>query len=146
MALRQLALGVLAAFWAGAAGAQGKGFLPYEDSGAVARGETLYQEFCASCHGVDLEGETANWRERKDSGRMPAPPHDASGHTWHHPDMVLFRLTKLGVEAVVGQGYESDMPGFGDVLSDAQIIEILAYIKSTWPDDVIGMHNARSGS
>ena len=35
------------------------------------------------------------------SGRMPAPPHDASGHTWHHRDDVLFRLVKEGVTAVV---------------------------------------------
>jgi mono/diheme cytochrome c family protein len=67
------------------------------------------------------------------SGRLPAPPHDASGHTWHHPDGVLFRIVKQGIEAV-GGGYESDMPGFGDILSDAEIAAALAYIKSTWPD------------
>ena len=64
---------------------------------------------------------------------MPAPPHDASGHTWHHPDRQLFTITKLGVNAVV-PGYESDMPGFEGVLSDDEISAVLAFIKSTWPE------------
>ena len=72
---------------------------------------------------------------------MPAPPHDVSGHTWHHPDEVLFRLTKLGTAAVVGQGYESNMPGFSDALSDQDILDVLGFIKSTWPLEIIEMHN-----
>jgi mono/diheme cytochrome c family protein len=35
---------------------------------------------------------------------------------------------------VVGEGYESDMPGFGGILTDAEMRSILAYIKSTWPE------------
>jgi len=65
---------------------------------------------------------------------MPAPPHDASGHTWHHPDRVLLDVTKHGPEAVVGSGYASDMPGFAGVLTEAEITLILDYIKSTWPE------------
>ncbi len=68
------------------------------------------------------------------TGRLPAPPHDASGHTWHHPDGVLFRVTKDGPAAVVGDGYESDMPGFGDVMSDPEIQAVVEFIKSTWPE------------
>ena len=30
--------------------------------------------------------------------------------------------------------YESDMPGFADVLSDAEIRAVLDFIKSTWPE------------
>jgi mono/diheme cytochrome c family protein len=99
----------------------------------IARGKALYAGYCASCHGADLEGQR-DWKSRLPSGRMPAPPHDASGHTWHHPDGVLFRITKEGPAAVVGGGYESDMPGFGDVLSDDDIRTVLAFIKSTWPE------------
>jgi mono/diheme cytochrome c family protein len=99
----------------------------------IARGKALYAGHCASCHGADLEGQR-DWKSRLPSGRMPAPPHDASGHTWHHPDGVLFRITKEGPAAVVGGGYESDMPGFGDVLSDDDIRTVLAFIKSTWPE------------
>ncbi|HLS69023.1 MAG TPA: cytochrome c, partial [Kiloniellales bacterium] len=56
------------------------------------------------------------------------------GHTWHHSDEVLFRIVKEGTAAIVGGGYESDMPGFGDALSDGEIRAVLQYIKSTWPE------------
>ncbi|MFC4670758.1 cytochrome c [Seohaeicola nanhaiensis] len=98
----------------------------------IARGEALYAETCASCHGADLEG-APDWRRRNADGRMPAPPHDETGHTWHHADRDLFNITRLGVGGVV-PGYESDMPAYQDVLSDAEIIAVLAFIKSTWPE------------
>ena len=123
--------------------AVGQGFLPYRDAESVARGAQVYEENCASCHGTQLEGEE-NWRQPGPDGRLPAPPHDPSGHTWHHSDMVLFRLTKYGPAALVGNGYESNMPGFEGVLTDLEIAEVLAYIKSTWPDHIIEAHNARN--
>lgn len=105
------------------------------EGNSVASGRALYAQYCASCHGANLEGQT-DWRRRKPDGRLPAPPHNASGHTWHHPDDVLFKITKLGTEAVVGGGYKSDMPGFGATLDDDQIRAVLAYIKSTWPENI----------
>jgi len=96
-------------------------------------GRVLYAQHCASCHGLKLEGQ-ADWGRRLPSGRLPAPPHDASGHTWHHPDEVLLRITKEGPAAVVGNAYESDMPGFAAVLTDQQIRDVIGYIKSTWPE------------
>ena len=95
-------------------------------------GQEVYAESCASCHGADLEGQP-DWRRRLDNGRMPAPPHDETGHTWHHADGQLFTITKHGVRAVV-PGYQSDMPAFEGILSDEEIIAVLAYIKSTWPE------------
>lgn len=99
----------------------------------LSRGAAVYAEACASCHGAKLEGQP-DWRSPGLDGRLRAPPHDATGHTWHHPDIVLFRIVKEGTAAVVGGGYESDMPGFGGDLSDAEIRAVLAYIKSTWPE------------
>jgi mono/diheme cytochrome c family protein len=101
----------------------------------VAQGGTLYAAHCASCHGAKLEGQP-DWQRRKPDGRLPAPPHDASGHTWHHPDAVLFEITRDGVDAHAPQGYVSDMPGFRDKLSDDEIRAVLAYIKSTWPAEI----------
>jgi mono/diheme cytochrome c family protein len=98
----------------------------------VALGQEVYAQGCASCHGANLEGQP-DWRRRLENGRMPAPPHDETGHTWHHADRHLFTITKEGVGAVV-PGYESDMPAFGDSLTDAEIRAVLAYIKSTWPE------------
>lgn len=99
----------------------------------LANGSTLYAQHCAACHGADLEG-APTWRQPGPNGRLPAPPHDATGHTWHHADQVLFEITKYGSAAVIGGGYESDMIGFGDVMSDSDIRDVLAYIKSTWPE------------
>ncbi len=97
----------------------------------VALGDILYQQHCASCHGVELEGE-ANWKVRDENGFLPAPPHDETGHTWHHPDEQLFEITKIGTEAFVGRGYRSNMLGFEAQLDDTEIWAVLAYIKSQW--------------
>lgn len=100
---------------------------------AIATGRAVYEAYCAACHGAQFEGHS-DWQSPLPSGRLPAPPHDASGHTWHHPDGILLRIIRNGSAAVVGNGYESDMPGFGDVLTDAEIRAVLAFIKSTWPE------------
>ncbi|MEX0923219.1 MAG: c-type cytochrome [Rhodovibrionaceae bacterium] len=98
-------------------------------------GEEVYAAHCAACHGAELEGEP-DWRQRKPDGKLPAPPHDPSGHTWHHPDPQLFALTKYGPAALVGGGYESDMPAYEELLSDREIRASIAYIKSRWPEDI----------
>jgi mono/diheme cytochrome c family protein len=68
---------------------------------------------------------------------MPAPPHDASGHTWHHPDQLLFDITKHGVaKAAKLPGYDTAMPAFDGVLSDAEIVAVLSWIKSQWPAEI----------
>lgn len=102
------------------------------DAGTIALGQRLYDAQCASCHGADLQGQP-DWKTPLANGRFPAPPHDETGHTWHHPDALLERIVREGSAAVVGNGYESDMPGFGDLLTDDEIRAVLAYIKSTWP-------------
>lgn len=65
------------------------------------------------------------------------PPHDASGHTWHHRDDLLVAITREGMKPPwAPDGYQSDMPAFGGVLGDDEIGAVLAYIQSTWPDEV----------
>ena len=103
-----------------------------EDSAQVATGEVIYQSKCAVCHGIKLEGQP-NWRRELLYGGYPAPPHNGTGHTWHHADQHLFDATKLGGEASAGEGTVSHMLGFGDVLSDEEIWATIAYIKSHWP-------------
>lgn len=106
----------------------------------VATGKKIYDANCASCHGRDFMGE-ANWRERRDDGLLPAPPHDETGHTWHHPDDLLFALTKYGLAKMIGDGYQSAMPGFEKVLTDEEIIASLSYIKSRWPEEIRMRHD-----
>ncbi len=114
-----------------------------------ARGQVVYAENCAGCHGVNLEGQ-ANWRIQLADGTLPAPPHDTTGHTWHHDDGLLFDYTKLGGEAAMAArgvtGFASGMPAFGDVLTDAQINDVWAYIKSTWTDRERNVQAERSAA
>lgn len=98
----------------------------------IEQGRQVYAANCASCHGAKLEGQP-DWKRRLENGRMPAPPHDESGHTWHHADRQIFTITRDGIGAVV-PGYESDMPVFEGTLSDAEIAAVLSFIKSTWPE------------
>lgn len=102
---------------------------------AFAMGEAVYRAACTSCHGFELEGQP-NWRQPGPDGKMPAPPHDASGHTWHHSDEVLFNLTKFGLQAYVSESYQSDMPAFEGILSDHEIWAVILYIKSTWSEEI----------
>lgn len=107
-------------------------FADADDVILVKRGKAIYGEHCAACHGKNLEGQS-NWRQRRADGRLPAPPHDETGHTWHHSDAQLFEVTKHGSAAIAGPGYQSDMAAFAEVLDDAEIWAVLAYIKSRWP-------------
>jgi mono/diheme cytochrome c family protein len=111
------------------------GALTPDDPEIVRWGADVYAARCAACHGVRLEGQP-DWRKRGADDRLPAPPHDASGHTWHHPDEMLIAITKHGTGAVVSGTYEGNMPAFAGVLSDADIRAVLSFIKSTWPADI----------
>lgn len=116
------------------------------DTAVVALGKKVYDAQCAACHGAQLQGQP-NWRERDAAGRLPAPPHDATGHTWHHPDEVLFRITKLGVaQAANLKDYVSTMPAYEGVLTDAEIIAVLSYIKATWPAAIRRKHDELNAS
>ena len=101
-----------------------------EDAAKVTRGAVVYEAECSRCHGVDLEGQP-DWQSQLADGSHPAPPHDASGHTWHHADAQLFRIVKHG-----GESEKSSMPAFADKLSDSDIWATLAFIKSRWPDAI----------
>ncbi len=105
------------------------------DAQQVALGRRVYAAHCAACHGDRLQGQP-DWQTRKADGRLPAPPHDASGHTWHHADRALFDITKHGLAPFVPRGYRTDMPAYESVLSDAEIWAVLAFIKSSWPPEI----------
>jgi mono/diheme cytochrome c family protein len=104
----------------------------------LSQGAALYAQNCSTCHGAELGGQP-NWRTPGADGILPAPPHDDTGHTWHHSDAVLYNYTALGgdeVMARMGVTFDSGMPGFADSLTPQEIWNILAYIRSTWPDRI----------
>jgi len=112
----------------------------------VDAGAALYAEHCAACHGARLEG-APDWQRRGPDGLFPAPPHDETGHTWHHGDGFLFAYTKRGGQAVLddlGVTFESGMPGFDGILRDGEIEAILAFIRSTWPPEARTFQAART--
>lgn len=113
----------------------------------TAAGQVLYAEHCTACHGAQLEGQP-DWQSPGPDGRLPAPPHDESGHTWHHDNQLLFDYTLLGgagaLEARGISNFDSGMPGFEGVLSPGQIWDVLAYIASTWPDRIQSIQKQRN--
>ena len=146
---KQLCIGVGAVLIAGLAGLWWFGFaaepeisrIEHDNTALVAIGARLYASQCASCHGRNLEGQTANWRQRLPDGSIPAPPHDESGHTWHHPDRMLFEVTKYGRTKASGGAFRTNMIGFEETLSDREIWAVLSYIKSRWPEAVQRRHD-----
>lgn len=117
-------------------------FIP-DDPQFTGIGKVIYQSQCAACHGVDLQGEP-DWRQRKPDGKMPAPPHDETGHTWHHSERQLFEITKFGLQKFAGPNYQTDMPAYESTLTDSEILAVLSYIKSTWPEDIRTRHDMMS--
>lgn len=133
---RQTLLALMAALAFAGCGEREDGSVDIAQGPQVAQGAQLYARHCAGCHGARLEGQP-DWRQRRADGKLPAPPHDDSGHTWHHPSEQLFRITKYGLQPPdAPAGYASDMPGFAGALSDEEIRAVLAYIESRWSSKV----------
>ena len=140
LAVAAILVGAAAIFWL-VPDRQGASLLKPNDALAVAQGKNIYAANCASCHGVDLEGEP-NWRRPNADLTMPAPPHDEKGHTWHHSDKTLFDLTKYGLGKITkNANYKTKMPVYDGVLTDEEIVAVLSFIKSRWPVDVQKRHN-----
>lgn len=131
-----LAAGLLSlSLLSGCAGDASEGINP-RDAAQVAVGERVYRTYCSVCHGAELEGQP-EWRRRLPSGRLPAPPHDDTGHTWHHANAELIAMVRDGmVPPLAPEGYESDMPAYADILTDDEIRAVLAFIQSRWSDEV----------
>lgn len=104
------------------------------DEATLNMGQTVYEQHCAECHGINGEGQFPDApMEPDETGRMGAPPHNSDGHTWHHDDGLLIDYVINGGRGTPEQFYP--MPAFGDVLSEAEIGAVIAYIKSFWSEE-----------
>lgn len=90
------------------------------------RGEALYQQHCARCHGASGDGLG---RDVKDLVIPPASFQSMKSRS--KTDMELFLAIKQGV-------LFSPMHGWADRLSDQEIRDVLDYIRSLAPFNPIG--------
>jgi len=103
----------------------------YQDVHQIARGQAVYTQHCLACHGTEGKGPPGDWRIRDADGRFPPPPLDDSAHAWHHPTAVLLDVIRAG-----SPGGQGNMPAWKDRLSEQQMQDVVAYIKSLWSDEV----------
>jgi mono/diheme cytochrome c family protein len=108
--------------------------LPTIDAGQVQVGREVYQANCAVCHGANAEG-APNWKTPGPDGLFPPPPHDDTGHTWHHPDQLLYEIIRDGFNDPLRPGSALRMPAFGTKLNDSEIHAVVEYFKSLWNED-----------
>ena len=114
------------------------------DSTTLELGATVYATNCANCHGANLEGQ-AEWKTPNEDGTWKAPPHDETGHTWHHPDDYLLDRIYNGTNGLdAAMQADSNMPAYDDILTDEEIQAVPDFIKSQWPDDIKEAQAARS--
>jgi mono/diheme cytochrome c family protein len=104
---------------------------PTLDAAQVAQGREVYRQHCAVCHGPSAEG-APNWRVPGPDGFYPPPPHDDTGHTWHHPDRVLYEAIHDGLRDPLKPDSPLRMPAWGDKLREDEIRAVIEYFKSLW--------------
>lgn len=101
------------------------------DAALVSRGRAAYQQYCAACHGGHGEG-ARDWEQPDAAGEVPAPPHDAQGHTWKHSDAMLYRIVQQGWRDPFNKTDRLTMPAFKAQLSPADTIAVIEYLKTLW--------------
>ena len=82
---------------------------------------------------LDRDSPTGTYARR--TAPFPAPPLNGDGHTWHHPDGLLYRVVSQGgkIQEVPSiPSFKSAMPAFGDLLTHDEIVATLEYVKSLW--------------
>jgi mono/diheme cytochrome c family protein len=104
------------------------------DQSDITQGQAIYTQYCAACHGIDGQGQFPEAPLEPDStGRIGAPPHNETGHSWHHSDVLLIRYVTEGGFSDPARFYI--MPPFGAILTEEQILQVIAYIKTLWTDE-----------
>jgi copper transport protein len=88
------------------------------DPAAVVRGESLFAQNCALCHGAGGRGDGPS------AASLTRPPADlTTGHAIPHSDDDYAYWIEHGIEG-------TDMPAFGQELADGQVQDVIAYIRS----------------
>jgi mono/diheme cytochrome c family protein len=97
---------------------------------SVRQGKEVFATYCSSCHGQNAEA-IPDWKTLDANGNYPPPPLNGTAHAWHHPLSVLKLVIEQGGAPMGGQ-----MPAWGDVLTDQEIVDVIASFQSYWPDNI----------
>lgn len=92
-------------------------------------GKQVFTDNCAVCHGKNAESLPDS--EKRQSNVHPAPALNGTAHAWHHSLRVLLWTIDEGGAKLGGR-----MPGFKDILSDAEKTAAIAYFQSYWDDQL----------
>jgi hypothetical protein len=107
--------------------------VPYE----TMTGEQLYQATCANCHGVDGAGVPQN----KLGFDIPPADFTDCGFAHREPDADWIGIAHEGGPV---RGFSHMMPAFGGALSEEQIVQVMAYVRTlcdndSWPRGDLNM-------
>jgi mono/diheme cytochrome c family protein len=86
-----------------------------KDAAAIERGQKLYQQFCANCHGKNGQGDGPL------AAALNPKPANLAARAGHHTD------GDFAWKVANGRGV---MPGFKNQLKDTQIWELVHYIQN----------------
>jgi mono/diheme cytochrome c family protein len=103
---------------------------PAADPALLTRGQALFTQHCAACHGERAQG-AFGWERPGADGKYPPPPLDGSAHAWHHPYDQLKWTIQEGTLKLGGS-----MPAWKGKLSEADTEAVIAWFQSTWPDPI----------
>lgn len=96
-------------------------------------GRANYDLLCAHCHGYGGEGQIASTVQNTRSlGMNTVPPHNATGHTWQHPDQLLIAVIRQGIQNPLDH---YPMRPFEGVMTADEITQVLKYIRLWWTDE-----------
>src|SRR5262249_55885646 len=105
------------------AGGGGHGATTMKADPVVQRGQQLFGQYCATCHGPGGKGDGIS------AQGLPIKPQDLTIGAQLNPlpDHFLFEIIAHGAQSV---GLSPLMPGFKPYLSDLQIEEVIAYVRT----------------
>lgn len=97
--------------------------MPPRDETSAARGERLYGKHCAGCHGDDGQG----------APDLPLPLAGRRGAVMDPPANAIRLLLNGGyLPSTAGNPRPLGMPPFVHQLGDAEIADVLTYVRSAW--------------
>jgi len=99
------------------------------DQKILQQGKSLFLKHCSRCHGDKAQG-TTEWQQPGPDGKYLPPPLNGTAHAWHHSTEILMEAIKDGTIP------DGNMPSWEGKLSDDEIMAVIAWLQSLWPDEV----------